>query len=573
MSPPLLVAALMAAAVLLGWVRLAFWRARAPVRPRGWRLALLLAAQPVVAVLLYLTLFSPPQRAAPRATLVVRTRGAASEAGAVMLPEAGGGAGEAAPDLATALRRHPGTRRIEVRGEGLEARDAEAARGLAIVFDPPPLPRGLAALAPPQQAVAPGAAFRVGGRAQGLDGGSSVLIDPSGTEVDRVPLDRDGGFILSGAARVPGVALFRVRLRDTRGALVEEADAPVRVARAPAVRVLFLAGAPGPEVKYWRRWAEDAGLAATTRVALGAGLELGDTPPPLGVATLSRFDLAIVDERSWAALGGNERAALASAARGGLGLLLRVTGPLPDVVRGAWSGFGLPLFPARALTPARLPAHPGEALPPLTYRAALAPSAADIMLVRGEDGAPLIAWHGVGIGRVGVWTLADAAGLVTAGESARFGEIWGETVAALARAEPASLPTMSPAAREDGRVTLCGTGPGARVLAPGGAATALLLDPVAGGCAGFWPRAPGWHVLATAAGAMPFYVHAASALPAARAGERRDRTLALMRGTPPSAESDPGEARPGRAWPWLLLFLLAAASLWWFERASFGRPR
>ena len=160
---------------LIGWARLAGWARRTPRGPRrfGWRFAILLAAQPLLATLLYLTLFPPPGAGAPSGTLVAATRGAPRLAAIdgtprIDLPETPPGAGgKPAPDLATALRRHPGATRLRVLGQGLEPRDRDAAAGLAIDFTPPPL-AGLTQLQPPGR-VAAGGAFKIGGR--GGEGG------------------------------------------------------------------------------------------------------------------------------------------------------------------------------------------------------------------------------------------------------------------------------------------------------------------------------------------------------------------------------------------------------------------
>ncbi len=63
-------------------------------RSRGWRVALLLLAQPALAVLLYLTLAPPSTRLAEPDVLTVLTRGGTAAGGqTVALPEAGGHAG------------------------------------------------------------------------------------------------------------------------------------------------------------------------------------------------------------------------------------------------------------------------------------------------------------------------------------------------------------------------------------------------------------------------------------------------------------------------------------------------
>ena len=179
MNLSLVLAGLLALAVVLASARLLWWQRSAPVesRARGWRLALLLLLQPLCATLLYFTLL-PPTIKTEAGTLVVATAQAtAAQLGKqpgdslVALPEAPALSGaDRVPDLATALRRHPGTQRLRIVGAGLEARDREAVRGLSLAFDPPALPRGLLRMDPPAR-VAPGAAFSVGGQAHQLEGG------------------------------------------------------------------------------------------------------------------------------------------------------------------------------------------------------------------------------------------------------------------------------------------------------------------------------------------------------------------------------------------------------------------
>jgi hypothetical protein len=344
----MILAVLLALAALLGCVRLLLWQRRADPSSRSqpWRFALLLVAQPILAVVLH-AMFVPPAIGGDRATLVVLTRGAtfdlaqASGDRVVALPGAPTPAGaEQVPDLATALRRDPGGARLHIVGNGLDPRDRDAAAGHAIDFQAPPPPRGLVRIDPPGR-VAPGAAFALGGAVAGVAGGTVELIDPAGRRVDVTPVGPDGGYRLGGTARAAGAALFTVRLRDSGRALVEDAAVPLIVAADPPPAVLLLAGAPGPEIKYLRRWATDAGLTLRVESSAGGGILLGDAPEPLTVATLQRYDLVILDERSWAGLGAGERAALGQAVAGGLGLLLRVTGPLPDAVRRQWQALGL----------------------------------------------------------------------------------------------------------------------------------------------------------------------------------------------------------------------------------------
>ena len=316
---PTTTAIVLALATVLAIVRLTLshLRAEPAQRSHGARIAALLLAQPMCAALLYFALWPPtvPGRAG---TLVIATAGAqrtqvAPGDALVALPEAPSWSDvERAPDLATALPRHRGTQRVRVIGAGLDARDRDAASDVIVEFAPPPAPRGLLELHPPTQ-VAVGAEFTIAGRAGEVADGAVELLDPARRRVDRVALAKDGTFALSAAARGEGSAMFRVRLLDAGRRVVEETDVPVQVRTPAPPRVLLIAGAPNPEVKYLRRWFEDAGLPGQTQMAVGGGVQLGDAAVSIDAGSLARFDMAIVDERAWSSLGDAHSGALEAA--------------------------------------------------------------------------------------------------------------------------------------------------------------------------------------------------------------------------------------------------------------------
>lgn len=558
-----LLAALLACGILLAWVRLSLWQRRAVDKRRGWRFFALLALQLLAAGLLYRTLL-PPEIAGRAGTLVVATAGTGVvPAGArlVALPEAPALVdAERVPDLATALRRHSGTAALQILGAGLPTRDRPAAAGLALAFDAPVLPVGLIRLDRPAP-VAPGAAFDVGGAVNGVAGGSVRLLDPAGEQVAAAALSPTGTFRLAGAARAAGTVEFTLQIRDADGDVRESVAVPVIARADPPPRVLVVAGAAGPDLKFLRRWATDAGLPLSTRIETGAGGSIGDGPARLDGAALAHFDLLVLDERSWAGLTAGERSALLAAVRGGLGLMLRVTGPVPDEVRRQWAALGLTL--AAAVEPDNL-RLPGIAQPLHGWRMLASPAA--VPLLAGGDGGPLAAWRSLGQGRIGLWPIMDSYTLALAGNSDAYSALWSRLLTPLAR-PAAALPTIAGPALVGQRLALCGVAPGARVVAPGGVETGLIVDPATGSaaCAAFWPHAAGWHALRSGDATLPFAV--ADHLPAGViAREARDATRALVR---QAAVSTPGAPllRPGNSWPWFAAFLAVVAMLWWLERA------
>ncbi|HST45418.1 MAG TPA: carboxypeptidase regulatory-like domain-containing protein [Luteimonas sp.] len=590
------IAALLAAGVLLGWVRALSRRRRSPgaPRPRGWRTTALIVLQLLSAALLYRVLFPPP-RAVPAGTLVVLTAGAADRdasargAHVVRLPEAAAPAGagaavERVPDLATALRRYPGSTRVHVLGEGLVPRDRDAPGLPALDFDPPPLPRGITAIWAPARVQA-GGGFEVHGQVHAVAGGAIDLIDPAGRRADTTALARDGGFALRALAAAAGPAVFRLRLRDAAGAVVERAPVAVVVGPPAPRRMRVLAGAPNPEVKFLRRWARDAGVELQTSVALGGGVATGDSLA-WDAASLASLDLVVLDERALQALGAARFTALQAAVQDGLGVLVRVTGPLDSTARARLLALGHRLSAATLASDVRLdavatgrPPSPRAStasqpqLPVLTRRALRIEAPDSATLLEDATGEPLARVRNAGRGRTASWLLSDTWRLVLAGHAARHAQLWSDALARIGRAAPLREPRLDHPARAGTRATLCALPAEARVVAPDGATARLHRDPRGSErCAAYWPAQPGWHVLEVGGRSWPFHVLAADALPALRAREVRDATRALA--ARPARAGDGSVATvgaPGVRWPWLLAWLVASGVLWWLERSRAGR--
>lgn len=595
----LLAAITIGAAVAL--IRLGLWWHAAPVAARGptWRFPVLIALNIAAAALLYLTL-DPPDVGLRSGRLVVLTTGAAADPARetgdilVVFPEGpSDGPADRVPDLATALRRHPEVRRIQVLGGGLTARDREAIDRPIDYLAPPAPPRGLTALTFPQP-VAPGGPFIVSGSVGAVASGTIELVDPAGAMVARAPVASGGRFALSGAARAAGLALFDLHLKDAQGQVIERINVPVDTRGQPVPRVQVLAGAPGPETRFLRRWAEEAGIDLSVQLSLGAGVTLTAAPAPVTADSLSEIDLLVIDERRWEALSAGERGAVRAAVAGGMGLLLRPTGPLSDATRRDWAALGASLSGGENTRPLVLdgaeaenpPAPPsGEAAnadttPPLelTRRDFQHGGVDAVTLLTDADGVALASWRPYGAGRVGVWIVADSYGLVLTGQGDRYSELWSRMFGALGRPEGEDGAVLRGIARAGERATLCGVIEGSQVIAPDGRRTTPVIDPRAGPgpCAAFWPTHSGWHTVnAGERGDSVVYVHPAEATPSLIATERRQATLDLtasLRAADAGAGSREG---PGSPWPWFLGLLVVMGGLWWLERyrpAEFALP-
>lgn len=590
-APETLAAGLIGAGALAAAVRLLLYR-------RGWWAGLLAALSLVSGALLYATLF-PPLLPVGGETLVVATGETPADVRVrpgerlVALPEAPALAGaERVPDLATALRRHGAVQRLRIIGRGLSPRDLDGSTGLPVEFTPLPQVRGLTRLDPPADTPA-GASFALAAEVSGMNGGSAELLDPAGRRVDQRSIGADGRFTLGGVARTPGLATFTLRLRGRDKAVVSDTPVPLRTIEDLPIRALLI-GAPSPEAKYLRRWAEDSGIALRSRLDAGAGVDLAGDGARLDTASLRAADVVIIDDNALAGIGGGGRAALAQAAAGGLGVVVRMTGPATPAARDQWRALGIGVTGGSDIVPVTLPplAPDAETLAarrgpgigevpadlntlddpaPEVGRWTVQTGGEVVAAVTDADGAVLAAWQQRREGRVALWTVPNSFALVLSGQADRYEQWWSTAISAVARPDTQFRPEVPALVQAGERMAICGLTGSARAVAPDGTETALAIDPAAGprGCAAYWPAAPGRHTLVQQGrdGEQTFamLVLPQDALTAIRARETAEAT-ARWAAAQSGAESADLPTRRGPAWPWLLAWLAVTTGLWAGER-------
>jgi hypothetical protein len=291
----------------------------------------------------------------------------------------------------------------------------------------------------------------------------------------------------------------------------------------------------------------------------------------LDAAALASTDLVIVDERAWKGLDAGTKSALADATRNGLGLLLRVTGPLTDAVASEWQTLGFRVraadIPETVSLAASQPTPDPAAV--LSRRALLVEADDAAPLLRANDGTALALWRGDGQGRVAIWWLADSYRIALAGDASAFGTLWSRALATVARARGNAVPDVPADARVDVRSVVCGLDEAAYVETPHGSRVDLVIEGAEQGrrCAGYWPGEAGWHTLVSSTRRASFDVLAANAAPALVAARNANATRVLAGAS--RAEASTATRRiPAPRWPFFIAWLLAAAALWWLERSK-----
>lgn len=569
-----LVALVLATAVVVAGMRV--WLAARALHLGTARATAIALLQAVAALLLYLVLF-PPAATREAGVLTVLAEdgwGQGSQGRLIALPEYAGSGGERMPDLATALRRYPDTRRVIVRGTALPWRDHDAAGAVELEFDASPQAAGLVEWHAPRHVVA-GQRVELQGRVAGKAGATIELLDPAGQRLARTMPDGEGRFSLPLTIHAAGAVAFRLRVLDGNDVL-DEATVALAADDGRPVRVLLLAGAPSAELRALRRWAVDAGVALESRIRLSRDASLGERPG-FDPGELQALDLLVLDLRSWRELDASERASIGDAAEAGLGVLLRLDDVPDSDDRASLRALGFEVEAVDAAGQTGVIAlHPvhlrrddggGAATDPgprdalrLTQRPVRVDAAGSATLLRSDSDAALARWRSHGLGRIAVWWLDDTHSIAQHLGPTVHANLWSMVASTLARPRSGTGPDTGVDAGVSVRRVLCGLEDGAQVESPDGRRVALLAD--ARGCAGFWPESPGWHALRSAVGRTTFHVGEPSS---AHAHAMREATRALAARAAPPADAARAPA-PGSPWPWFACFLVVVSALWWLER-------
>lgn len=556
----------------------------APSRPRKWRVAVLLIGQCGSAALLFMLLRATDPGDSIHTLHLLTAHAPATVAPTpragelwLRLPEAALNEGvDSTPDLATALRQHPHVRTAHLVGDGLEARDRDAALGLSLRFERATLATGIRDWWAPQSVQA-GDVIHVRGVSNG--GTRIELLDPAGVRIDQQQLQGDGAFSLPSATRSAGLAVYQLRLQDVGDKTIATTAVPIQIVPPLPTRLLLRSGGPDPELKFLRRWAADNDAKLQATIDLGAGMQAGDLPFVLDTRTLADADVLILDDRIWNGLGGATRKNVLDAVGNGLGLLLRATAPLAD-----GDTLGLQVHAASLPSSFKLPVADASTsdstLPSLTRPQLRIDNPSGRTVQRDDRSNPLTAWRAHGRGRIGAWLPTDSYRLALAGHADLHARLWADAINAVSRARAAAPRDMPGLVYANTRTQFCGLGDAAHVLQPGDTTPLpLAIDPSSGDkrCAAFWPRRAGWHrliegPLGDGQSATAFMVRSEDANQVLRASRTQQATAALVSDAPVSVKPEVTQPTLSR-WMLFLLWLAVTSTLWWFERSRFGRVR
>ncbi|MFK7887853.1 MAG: hypothetical protein AB8G16_13415 [Gammaproteobacteria bacterium] len=481
------------------------------------------------------------------------------------------------PDFSAARAVFPEASKWRVLGAGLPP--SANVTDLAFDFDAPPKPSGVRDATWPQT-LRTGERLVVTGTviADMPEALVVSLLDPSGTVADTAQPDAEGHFALAAPTKAAGSASFALRVTTDADSVLEEVPLPVDIRTPEPLRILVRAGAPSFEIRYLKDWARRSGAKMVIDTTLSRDKTRRETinidevfDAPFDDTLLSEFDLLILEARSFDALSATQLNALQNTAqRTGLGLIVLGTSDAQRMAnfQGPASSDGVATSVAVSL--------PGASGTQVGTSARFVDNQGDVML-RALTGEALAKRTSHNNQNLVVSLIDDSHRWITAGQPDTHAAYWNALIdGAVSSRAPIVVTTEPRHLYAHQRAVVCLRGADDRAAAMqaiGGQSVTLQLTAVATRpgerCALTYPGS-GWHsVRVDERDIARLFVFSAEHWAVRQhvlATEFTRRVAA--RGAPQNAPQVSAETTWPR-WPFALLSLLLAATLW-FEQRRFA---
>ena len=252
------------------------------------------------------------------------------------------GKAEFIPDLSLFLQTHPDLSKINLYGYGLNEGQLELLKDYEVDFQPAAIPSGVLKanwnrrIDQTEDLIIQGIYHHRGKEPLML------VLKGLGLQLDSVKLKPEtvSKFSLKTRPPLSGRGVYQLLAIKGADTLANE-PIPFEMMEAEPMKILMLASYPDFEYKFLKNWLYENKYPVIFRSQISKGkystdyLNTENTSVNTITATvLKNTDLVIVDEDTWATLSGAETAAINTAVRSGLGLLLRAKAAKPTHLSG-----------------------------------------------------------------------------------------------------------------------------------------------------------------------------------------------------------------------------------------------
>lgn len=487
------------------------------------------------------------------------------------------------PDLAYYLQAHPAINRLKVYGYGLTATELDALSDYRIDFYPAVSAAGITAVSWPR-AIKENELLRIEGM---YNHTSSVpvklLLEGLGTRLDSVLVNAGGlvPFNLNARPKLQGRAVYQLSVVQGTDTLQKE-SIPFRVGPVEKTKVLVLSSFPDFEYKFLKNWLYENQYQVVFRTRVSKDKFSEDQLNTQGVNTsvinsslLQQFDLVIADDEELSGLDGATSASLRAAIGNGLGLFIRLDeAKALSVFARAFRIEVATDSNVRSVSPVLV--ETGHRLNPLlvTQPFYLQENRDAALLVKNQSDKILLSTHLYGSGKITASVMTDTYNWVLTNEKRDYAGFWSHVIGQTVRKQELNsrFTTVPDLPVADQQLAILFETEGADSI-PKFTVNNSKTSPLQHAVFPFswkttyWPKHTGWNEVSIPSSKTDyFYVHVPSAWNTLKMEERLQKNLAHPKKPALASGNTDGSlettTKEIAKWWFLLLFLVAAAYLW-----------
>lgn len=343
-------------------------------------------------------------------------------------------------DLAYFIISHPEITKVDVYGYGLTKEELKTLNHHEIKFHPSPNP-GVISVNWPTKLKSTDQ-FQIQGIYQNSTKAKKLLLRGLGTSIDSINIAANSSqqFSFRNRPKPMGKAVFELIVLQGADTISRD-PIPFEVMPQEHTKVLILASSPSFEYKFLKQWLYDHQFPVVFRSQISKNKFSMDflnmerfNLNRISTATLKKFEILILDEEELAGISIEEKLAIESAVRHGLGLLMNVSSPKSLSSLGAsFSRYELTASKEKTLSlRSNKDAIKLEKLP-ITQTLFFKAGSNDQPLVSDNNGKIVVNSYLNGNGKVAISSLSSTYSWLLSGKKTDYSNFWSMLLTTIAK--------------------------------------------------------------------------------------------------------------------------------------------
>lgn len=335
-------------------------------------------------------------------------------------------------DLAYYLKDHNDIKKVNIYGYGLDGQQLKQLEGYQVAFHPASLPQGVVS-ASWQKKIRATENLNVEGIYNNTSNAAVKLkLYGLGTDLDSTVINANSkaNFSFNNQPKQAGKAIYQLIALKGKDTVTAE-KVPFEVVAKQPIQVLILASFPDFEYKFLKNWLYEKQYQVVFRSQISKDKYSSDFLNTTSVdvnrinaTLLKKMDVLVMDEDEMSAILPTERISINEAVNNGMGLILRLTNPKPNANSPKYGRYEIPSATATALNIGAVKENLKLNELPFPQTLFLEASLNEQILFKSATGKSVVNMQLNGMGKILISSLAATYQWELAGKKTDYAAFW-----------------------------------------------------------------------------------------------------------------------------------------------------